>query len=337
MGRGTQLALVSLVAVAALVGGAVLSGREQREPPAGRADVRCDRVLDDGDAAAFVAGLGPGETGCLRDGVHEVDGVATIEAPGVVLTSYPGESATLAGRLWVESGADRALVEDLTLDGRNEAAKPSPTVNADGAVFRGNDISNDHTAICFVIGDDRYGAADGTVIEGNRIHDCGRLPATNHEHGIYVAYATDTTIEGNLIYDNADRGVQLYPDADRTLVSGNVIDGNGQGVIFAGDSDRASDDNVVTGNVITNSTIRYNIESHWQGPVGAGNVARDNCVWTARSDYPGSPPGSGIEPSIDGVAASGNVVVDPDYADPDAGDFSVGEAVPCAPAGDAGA
>ena len=41
-------------------------------------------------------------------------------------------------------------------------------------------------------------------------------------------------IRDNWIYDNADRGVQLYPDADGTVVTGNVIDGNGEGVIFGG-------------------------------------------------------------------------------------------------------
>ena len=74
------------------------------------------------------------------------------------------------------------------------------------------------------------------MIEHNRIHDCGVLPATNLDHGIYVAEADHTVIRRNLIYDNADRGVQLYPDADGTVVTGNVIDGNGEGVIFGGDS-----------------------------------------------------------------------------------------------------
>ena len=73
------------------------------------------------------------------------------------------------------------------------------------------------------------------VIEGNRIHDCGELPAANHDHGIYVGNAAGRSIRDNWIYDNADRGIQLYPDADRTAITGNVIDGNGQGVIFGGE------------------------------------------------------------------------------------------------------
>ena len=181
-----------------------------------------------------------------------------------------------------------------------------------------------------MIGDDQYGDADGTVIESNRIHDCGRLPPTNRDHGIYVAHASHTMIRDNLIYDNADRGVQLYPDATGTVVTGNVIDGNGEGIIFGGDRTKPPDDNVVEGNLITGSTIRFNVESHWQGPVGSGNAVRGNCLWTSRSDYPGDPAGSGIEPAIDGVRAADNVVADPGYADEAAGDFGLGDDSPCA-------
>jgi len=325
-----------LIAAVAFGAGLAVSGDEPAPAPAppgpeGLSEVRCDRVhTAGGGVEAFVSGLEAGETGCLRAGVHPIEGVATIEAPGVVLTSYPGETATLAGRLWIKRGADGVRVEDLVLEGRNPQGRPSPTVNANDVVFRGNDVSNEHTAICFVIGDDQYGDADGTVIEGNRVHDCGRLPPTNRDHGIYVAHASNTMIRDNLIYDNADRGVQLYPDATGTVVTGNVIDGNGEGIIFGGDQDEASSDNVVEGNLITGSTVRFNVESHWQGPVGTGNVVRGNCVWTSRSDYPGDPAGSGIEPAIDGVRAADNIVADPGYADQPAGDFGLGDDSPCA-------
>lgn len=303
-----------------------------RHSPATGTAVSCDEVLADGsEPDSFIAGLRPGETGCLRSGVHEVERIATITAPDVTLTSYPGESATLAGRLWIRRGADRVLVENLHLDGRNDQAKPSPTVNADGAVFRGNDVSNDHTAICFVIGDDTYGSADGTVIEGNRIHDCGRLPPANHDHGIYVAHADGTLIFDNLIYSNADRGVQLYPDADGAIVAGNVIDGNGEGVNIGGDDDEASDRNLIVGNLITSSNVRYNVEANWPGPVGQGNLVLGNCVWTESAGYAGRPQGSGLEPSMDDVLKARNVVADPHYADAADGDFSLARPSSCSP------
>ena len=258
--------LMLLLAALLVVGTAVIvagGGGERRAGPKGNAEASCDRVAEpDGEAELFVASLARGETGCFGEGIHTAGGVIELSAPGVTLTSSPGERATLAGRLVITREADRATVENLALDGA-PGDGPSPTVNASDVVSRGNDVTNRNTRICFVLGDDVYGEADDTLIEDNRIHDCGRLPATNHDHAIYVAHASGTVIRDNLIYRNADRGVQLYPDADDSLVTGNVIDGNGEGLIISGNDDKASDNNVVESNLITNSTIRYNVESHW--------------------------------------------------------------------------
>ena len=94
------------------------------------------------------------------------------------------------------------------------------------------------------------------------------LPAQNHHHGIYIEASDDARILNNWIYDNADRGVQMFPDRAGTYIAGNVIDGNGQGVSFA----RQSANNVVEHNVISNSVLRWNIED-WE-LTGTGNVAR---------------------------------------------------------------
>ena len=45
----------------------------------------------------------------------------------------------------------------------------------------------------------------------------------------------DTIVRDNWIYDNTDRGIQLYPDADGSTITGNVIDSNGEGIVFAGE------------------------------------------------------------------------------------------------------
>ena len=108
----------------------------------------------------------------------------------------------------------------------------------------------------------------GTVIERNRIHNCGQLPPTNHHHGIYVEASNGARITDNWIYDNADRGVQLFPDAQKSYVARNVIDGNGEGVVFS----RKSAGNIVEHNVISNPVVRYNVEDFELS--GGGNVAR---------------------------------------------------------------
>ena len=89
-----------------------------------------------------------------------------------------------------------------------------------------------------------------------------------------------TRVIGNWVYDNADRGIQLFPDADGTRVAGNVVDGNGQGVMVAGDKTATSDRNLIEQNLITNSMLRDNVESNWAslGSVGSQNLVRENCV-----------------------------------------------------------
>jgi parallel beta-helix repeat protein len=270
---------------------AALAVAEARTPSVADANGHyCDRSSAPGQSpGTFVRSLRPGQTGCLRPGVHVAgrDGV-TFRRPRVTLRSRGRGPATLVGRVWVARGANKVKIRDLVLDGRNPKDQASPNVNANHVVLRDNEITNHHTGICVLLGSDDYGRASGTVIRHNRIHDCGRLPATNHDHGIYVAFATGTVIARNRIYDNADRGIQLYPDADRTRISDNVISGNGQGVIFSGSKSHVSENNLVKRNVIKNSVLRWNVEWHWQGKeVGSGNVVRRNCIFGGARDEGG--------------------------------------------------
>jgi hypothetical protein len=129
----------------------------------------------------------------------------------------------------------------------------------------------------------------------------------------------------NLIWGSAAWAVHLYPDAQRSYIAHNVMDRNGGGVIFAGESaggeysqNYASSGNVVEKNVISNATQTYNIESWWGGPQGTGNVARDNCVWNGRS--------GNISTSDGGFTSSGNLAVDPRYVSRLSNDFRVGSA-----------
>jgi parallel beta-helix repeat protein len=240
----------------------------------------CDEVASPGPGAAqdLVDALAPGQTGCLRAGLYE--GNVKLQTPGITLTRYASDKATVKGRFWIAEGADNVTVEGLYFDGTNPNMLPSPTINADGATFRRNDVTNYNHSICFVLGHPDWGRANSTTIEFNRIHDCGRLPVTNHDHGIYVATATDTLIRGNWIYDNADRGIELYPDAQNTTITGNVIDGNGSGIIFSGEFGVASNGSRVEGNVIANSRVRDNVESWYPpgNPIGRDNLVRGNCV-----------------------------------------------------------
>jgi parallel beta-helix repeat protein len=261
----------------------------------------------------LASSLRSGQTGCLRAGVYqrdvEIKKGGTASAP-ITLTSFPGERATVLGRLYVNDRANNVVLQQLDLDGYNRARLPSPTVNGDNVVFRDNDVTNRHTSICFVLGSREYGRARGTVIERNRIHNCGQLPPTNHHHGIYVEASDGARITDNWIYDNADRGVQLFPDAQGTYVARNVIDGNGHGIVFS----RVSSDNRVENNIFSNPMVRYNVEDFEL--TGRNNLARRNCVWSTR--HPGNP--GGIQPGIK-LPVVENIVTDPGYVNRAAKDF----------------
>lgn len=242
-----------------------------------------------------------------------------------MLRSAPGSRVTLTGRLQINRAASHVVVAGLRLDGRavngpGAEDLPSPTVNGNHARFLDNDVFNQRTRVCFVIGSIRgWGRANGTLLARNRIHDCGRRGSdgngNNHHHGVYVEGADGTRIVQNVIYQNADRGIQLYPDARGSVIIGNVIDGNGEGVIFSGAEGLASSRNSVIANVVTNSRTRSDIEHWWENPAapGTGNVAARNCVG-------GGKQGAFALPIV-GYRAVGNVLGRPQYVNAAAGDF----------------
>lgn len=275
--------------------------------------------------------LQPGQYGCLRGGTYDEDPTIRVSgtpAAPITITSYPGEWATLYGRLSVEDNVSRVIVQHMTLDGAgapNDGSSklPSPTVHGDNVAFVSNEVTNRHTAICFAIGNESYGRAYNVEIVGNRIHDCGVLPPTNHQHGIYLHSPSGAQVTDNWIHDNADTGVNLFPNADGHYFARNVIHGNGDNISFAGRSKNgvceSSDNNLVENNVLSHPRVRKNITS-WSscGIDGIGNVLRRNCIFPATFEG-------------DGFALQGNLNVEPRYVDAANADFRVVLGTPCAP------
>jgi hypothetical protein len=154
-------------------------------------------------------------------------------------------------------------------------------------------------------------APAGVVIERNRIHDCGELPSTNMDHGIYLSEARNVIVRDNWIYDNVDRGVQQYSHVDGARITGNVIVGNGEGVNFSGGSDQ-----IVEGNIIASSNLRWNVYAGSTGSPGDGTL-RNNCVYASKSGYTDN---GGIE-SSEVFSEGGNLVARPGFVDPADADF----------------
>ena len=274
-------------------------------------------------AQKLVASLTAGQTGCLLPGTYTED--VTVEsggAPGapITLAAGPQGGATLVGRLWVTDSANDVVVRDLTLDGRNGGNLPSPTVNGDRVSFLANDVSNGNTTICFDIGSViGFGVAENVLLEGNRIHNCGILPPQNHHHGIFLENSRNGVVRGNVIFDNADKGILVFPDSDGNLIEHNVIDGNSTGILIGGSMladawhPTYPKDNVVRRNVISNSR-RYNVEGYWewQPPADVNNVVTDNCLFGAGFGIQIQAP-SQVSPWGAGFTTPANRVADPAF------------------------
>jgi hypothetical protein len=210
-----------------------------------------------------------------------------------------GEDATLAGTLWIDR-ADHVKVTGLVLDGSNSREIPLQ-VMGDDVRIEGNAVTTSgRQGNCVILGSiDGYGRAQRTTVRGNRFDRCGDTAHGNKDHAVYVENARDGEIVANTFTGTAAYAVQLYPNAQRMRVGGNVMRSNGGGVIIAGDEHHASSGNVIEGNLITGSKRFHAVQSYWGGREGTGNIVRDNCLWGGVGGALGA---------ADGFTAYGNLV-----------------------------
>jgi parallel beta-helix repeat protein len=277
--------------------------------------VHCDRTLSPHGRTTIRAAVRAPKrirTLCLHGGIYRT-GEVWLKRAGMTITSVPGERATWRGRIVVR--ARDVTLERLDLDGtgRGRSSLPSPTINGKGFVLRESDVTN-RNGICVHPLPYRHATPKGFTIERNRIHDCGRRPRTNRDHGVYVAGGSGV-VRWNAIFDNADRGIQLFPYARGVHVYGNTIDGNGEGVNLGA----AAAGNVVRNNLITNSRERWNVE--YFDLSGRGNRVLSNCVQAA-SRLPYYRQRGGIAPGIERyLELGGNAEAHVRYADRARGDL----------------
>lgn len=268
--------------------------------------------------------LGAAETGCLRAGAYAASGAYAL-SPGhgdFTLRSYPGEEATLAGIVQIPAGADGVTLADLRIEG--DGSQNTVKVYAADAVLEDSEVTNAHRGrSCLILGSSSAGTAVRPLVRDNVFHACGDPANGNKDHGIYAAQVEGGEISGNLIYDSAAYALQLYPNAQGVLVDHNVVDGGPPsirgGIVIGGDTLTASSNNVLEGNVIAFAQT-YNLSSAWEGPVGAGNLVRENCLWGGRE---------GNARFAGGVVESGDVFADPGFVAPAEADYRLAPGSPC--------
>ena len=144
--------------------------------------------------------------------------------------------------------------------------------------------------------------------------------ATNREHGIYVDIANNTRITNNVIWDNADWGVQVYPDAVSTTISHNIIwsfPGERGPIVVGGEAAPVTTGTLIDQNILGGGNA--NLTVWWGGPTGTNNVVTaHNCLFGTIGG------GAGL------IVSAGVITTAPGFTDPARGDFSMPASSPCA-------
>jgi hypothetical protein len=272
----------------------------------------------------LVAALRPGQTGCLLSGRFEED--VRIARKGrankrMTLRAAPDARATICGAVEFKSTAAYWRLTRLQIDG---SCSTQNTVHIYGnhITLDHNDVTNRRSAqSCVMLGDHGYGLAHDAMLHHNRIHDCG-TGDSRFFHGIYANAPRNAQITDNYIYANSGYGIQLYPDAQETLVERNVIDGNitEGGLVFSGETPYASSHNLVAHNIFSRNGD-YGVGSSWGTRVGTGNVAKANCFWKNAK--------SAFAPDGVGYVRKGNIDANPGFIARNAWDYRLRRRSPC--------
>ncbi|HEX3432924.1 MAG TPA: hypothetical protein VHT25_02565 [Solirubrobacteraceae bacterium] len=282
---------------------------------------------------ALLGKLKAGQTGCLATGSYE--GFVTragqshgsAGSPVTITSTDPLAPATIAGRVVTTPGADYLTFTHLDFTD-SETIFPSVTIGSAHTTWTDDDVTAPKT-ICFeTVGAGQYGPASDTLIERDRVHNCGQPfqceqdgPPCNQppQDGYYIHGLYDlgerTTVRNSYFYEISSKGI-LLRGSKGSVIEHNVIDGDGSGVLFG---DLTPKNDTVQWNLITNShgpcKSCANYYGVWSfGSVGAGNSATNNDIFGNVSGNVGQ---------ISGVTLGQNIEVDPKYVNAAAHDYTL--------------
>lgn len=278
--------------------------------------------------AKALASATPGQVVIVRAGTYPewltLSRSGTETAP-ITLTSYPGERATITGRLKITGSYVR--VSGLRFQGGTPANASDVLVYVSGGdhvEVSGSELTGAAMSAIYV-GDPGNGA-DAFRFVSNWVHDNGSH--YNLDHGIYCGTARDALIANNLFERSYAYGIHLYPDCDGAVVTQNTVVGSGRSGIIVGGESTTADGNVVVNNVVA-FNADYGVRAYWGGPTGSGNLIRDNLFY-------GNPAGDLASGSVAaGLTYTGNLVADPLFVNRQGGNYrlsagspALGRAVP---------
>jgi hypothetical protein len=240
------------------------------------------------------------QTGCLTSGqtfsgftLYNGNSHGAEGAPVTITSTNPSAPATINTRITLEKGADWLTFSHLVL--KTDVAPintelPSPTIDSAHTSWTYDDVAGGDINICFAPdGSSQYGVAEYTLIEHDRVHDCGHpvtwaeLQAQSngsyegrldgwHAHGIYDE-GSHLTVKNSYFYDNARNGIMLR-GGSYAIIEHNISDHNGNGLLFG---DNSPNHDLVAWNILTNSTSPCGKEGHYCDAYGASTSCSEGC------------------------------------------------------------
>jgi hypothetical protein len=234
--------------------------------------------------------LQPGQTGCLVAGAIFNEHVVINRGgragrPIRIITAGP-RRATITGIVRIR--AANVILAKVSVLGDGAAFGAIVTATGDRVQLLRLSVSGpgylNRRVACIAVKD----GARGVVIQHNEVHDCSRSSTRgSFASGIVVANARGTRVLDNYVWHIPGDGIVLAPNADGTLVSHNVVDGNVNAIFLGGNRRYASSGNTIAQNVLSNSG-KWNVHSLFLGAAGRGNAVTGNCVWHGfRSNFSG--------------------------------------------------
>jgi parallel beta-helix repeat protein len=224
--------------------------------------------------------------------VADVSGERTGDAGEVIV------DGGIAAEVFHLDGVDYVEIEDFTIVGTLAGGPPAGGIRlGDGActniVIRGNTLYDNAIGI-YVLD------ADGTVIEGNRVTDGWILG-----DGIVISSSDNVTVTGNLVYDNAGRGLVVESGSSGTIASANTFCENADDQVFL--------TSATSSLTFTDNIVVLGLQDGIDVDPAATLVMSNNDVWgNAVLDYRGT------------VAGPGDISADPLFDDPDGPDGELG-------------